>query len=383
MKTRISLILAVSVLGGCSSLPSMSSLNPFSSSEPKEKMAELESFTASAVLKTQWQGSIGQAGDYVFTPAVVGNSVFVAGADGALARFDSGKEVWKIRAEQALTSGVGSDGNRVVVGTLKGEVLAFDGNGKALWKARVSSEVLAAPAVAENVVVVRSGDNRLTAFAADTGKRLWSFQRPTPALTLRSSAGVAIGAQGVFAGFPGGKLLALKLSNGSPVWEATVAIPKGSTELERIADVTSDPVISGRLVCAAAYQGRVACFDGASGEGIWARDISSSRGVDADRQYLYVTDDKGSVFALDKDNGASIWKQDKLTNRGVTRPVALPGYVAVADAKGVVHLLRRENGAFAARIETDGNPVKASPVAYGRTALVVQTSRGGIYALEP
>ena len=40
-----------------------------------------------------------------------------------------------------------------------------------------------------------------------------------------------------------------------------MALPRGATELERVADVMGNPVVDERQVCAVAYQGRVACFD--------------------------------------------------------------------------------------------------------------------------
>jgi outer membrane protein assembly factor BamB len=96
---------------------------------------------------------------------------------------------------------------------------------------------------------------------------------------------------------------------------------KGATELDRVADITSAPVISGRSVCAVAFQGRVACFDLGSGNLVWARDMSSAAGLDIDSRFLYVSDDKGAVHALDMASGASIWKQDKLSLRRLTAPV--------------------------------------------------------------
>ena len=207
------------------------------------------------------------------------------------------------------------------------------------------------------------------------------YQRSTPALSLRSNVGVVMAGRVTLAGFPGGKLLAIANNNGAAVWEVTVALPKGSTELERVADVTSLPVPSGNTVCAAAFQGRVACFDAASGNTLWSRDMSSSAGLDVDSRHVYVTDDKGAVHALDRSSGASIWKQDKLAQRGLTRPLALGSHVAVADFQGVVNLLRREDGAFAARTTTDGSAVRAEPVRFGQ-GLMVQTVNGGLYALE-
>jgi hypothetical protein len=74
------------------------------------------------------------------------------------------------------------------------------------------------------------------------------------------------------------------------------------------------------MICAAAFQGRVACFDLGTGNLIWSRDISSAAGVAIDSRYVYVSDDKGAVHALDKASGASLWKQDKLFLRRLTAP---------------------------------------------------------------
>jgi outer membrane protein assembly factor BamB len=380
-RIRFALVAASIALGACSTISETASkLNPFSSSS-KVKATELTPIQATADLHVQWQSAVGAAGDFVFTPAVVGDSVYAASRDGTLARFDGGHQVWHISVGQTLSGGVGADAKLVAVGTPKGEVLTFDAaTGNAGWKARVSSEVLAAPAVSDGLVVVRSGDSRLFGFEAADGKRRWVYQRSTPTLSLRSNVGVLLSEHVVVAGYPGGKLVAVNTKNGAPIWEVTVALPKGSTELERVADVTSLPVIDGREICAAAFQGRVSCFDISSGNVLWGRDLSSSAGLDMDRRHVYVTDDKGTVYAFDRDTGASVWKQDKLAMRSVSRPLAVGRYVMVADYQGYVHLLNRDDGAFAARLATDGSAVIADPQPLGRGALV-QTRNGGVFAL--
>jgi outer membrane protein assembly factor BamB len=353
------------------------------SGDSKIKPAELTPFTATAELTERWHGSVGKAGDFVFTPAVVDNTVFAAARDGTLARFDKGQEVWRTDAGSKLSGGVGADGRLVAVGTPKGEVLAYDAEtGKQLWKARVSSEVLAAPVVGEGLVVVRSGDSRITALDAKDGNRRWVFQRATPTLTLRTNVGILLGQRVVVAGFPGGKLIAINNQSGAQTWEVAVAVPKGATELERVTDLSSTPVVQGRDICAAAFQGRVACFDIATGSMSWSRDVSSSAGIDMDEKRVYVSDDKGTVHAFARDTGASIWKQDKLFMRSLTRPVVVGRRVAVADFQGIVHLLDAETGEFVARVKTDGSPVHADPQRFG-DGLLVQTRDGGLYAFSP
>jgi len=372
-------VVTLATLAGCSTVEKF---NPFGSSTPKAKPTELTPIQSSAELKLVWQASVGAAGDFAFVPAVVGDSVYAAARDGSVARFDDGRQVWRIGAGQPVSGGVGSDGKLVVVGTPKGEVLAFDAaNGREMWKARVSSEVLAAPAVVDGLAIVRSGDSRIFGFDAVDGKRRWVYQRSTPTLSLRSSVGVVPAGKFTLAGFPGGKLVAIANNNGAAVWEVTVALPKGATELERVADVTSSPVVSGGTVCAAAFQGRAACFDSGSGNTLWSRDLSSSAGLDIDNRHVYVTDDKGAVHALDRNSGASVWKQDKLALRSVSRPLALGAQVAVADYQGIVHLLRREDGAFAARANTDGSAVRGELLRFGN-GFLVQTANGGLYAFR-
>jgi outer membrane protein assembly factor BamB len=370
------------LLSGCATVSdSIDAINPFSSS--KSKITPLAPLTATADVRTAWSASVGKAGDYTFTPAVVGNATYVANLSGTVYKLEGGKVVWKVDAGQPLSAGVGANSRLLVVGTAKGDVLAFSSeDGKALWQARVSSEVLAAPAVGDDGVAVKSGDNRVHLLDADNGARKWVYQRSTPSLSVRSAGSPVFADRYIFVGYPGGKLVALAIQNGAPVWEGAVALPKGATELDRVADIVASPVVDGRLICAVAFQGRVACFDmGQGGTMIWSRDLSSVAGLAMDARYLFVADDKGVVSALDRQSGSSLWKQDKLKGRGLSAPVVQRGLVAVADSEGIVHFLSREDGSFAARQKTDGTPVRA-PLQMLGNAVLVQTTGGSVSAIE-
>jgi outer membrane protein assembly factor BamB len=384
MSRRLAALFAATglLLGGCATISDgLDAINPFSSSGPK--MAPLPPLKPTADVRTAWSASIPKAGDYSFTPAVVDNIVYAAGAKGTLSRIEDGKVVWKIDAGQPLSAGVGANHKLVAVATPKGEVLAFAADdGKPLWKAKVSSEVLASPVVGDDGVVIKSGDNQVFLLDTVDGGRKWAYQRATPPLSVRSAGSPVLADRYVFVGYPGGKLVALAIQNGAPVWEGTVALPKGATELDRVADVVASPVVDGRQICAVAFQGRIACFDmGQGGAMVWSRDISSVSGLAMDGRYLFVTDDKGTVYGLDRLSGSSLWKQDKLKNRRLSAPVIRRGLVAVADAEGMVHFLSREDGSFAARQKTDGTPVRAPLQALG-SAVLVQTTGGEIDAIE-
>jgi outer membrane protein assembly factor BamB len=109
--------------------------------------------------------------------------------------------------------------------------------------------------------------------------------------------------------------------------------------------------------------------------------MSSAAGLSVDARYVFVSDDKGAVQALDRAGGATIWKQDKLFLRRLTAPLAIGDVVAVGDVEGYVHFLSRDTGAFVGRIATDGSPVRTSLLPLGESVLV-QTQEGNLVALS-
>lgn len=345
------------------------------------KPGPLPELTATSSATLGWQVNIGRSRAGL-SPAITSNAIYAAASDGALVRIDpdSGRTVWRISAGKPLSAGPGADDTIVVVATDKGEVLAFGPDGKPQWTARVSSEVIAPPVVSEGVVVVPSGDGRIYGLGAADGKTKWVQQRSNPPLIVRNTAGGVASRGGVFIGMPGGRLLAMDVQTGTIGWDGAVATPKGATELERIADVTSRPVVEERQVCAVAYQGRLACFEITRGSIAWTRDISSLSGIAADDAAQYVVDDNGALHALDKSTGASLWKQDRIAQRRPGGAQVVGSHVAVVDIEGYVHLFARATGAYVGRLATDGSAATGQPqVANGR--LVFQTTAGNVYAV--
>ena len=303
MRPLLLVLLAATGLSACSSMPSLNPIDWFGSSPTGPKPAELPVLTNAQTVRVLWNASIGAAEAFVFSPTLSGDSVYAASRGGTVTRLDaaSGQARWRISLGKRISGGVGSDGALVVVASDDGEVFALDArDGQVKWRARVSSEVLAAPRLGEGLVLVRSADSRIFAFGAEDGKRRWVYQRAAASLIVRSPVGLTIDAGLAYAGFSGGRLVAIALWNGAARWEATVALPKGATELERVTDIVGNPAAQGRELCAAAYQGRVACYDALNGNQLWARDMSTLTGVSFDARYAFISDDKGAVHALMK-----------------------------------------------------------------------------------
>jgi outer membrane protein assembly factor BamB len=281
-----------------------------------------------------------------------------------------------------VSGGVGVGENLVLIGTKSGYVVAHNLDGKMLWKAKVSSQVLSAPQVDLGTVVVRCGDSRIYGLNAVDGSRKWVYERATPPLSLKSSAGVVLDGGAVYAGFAGGKLISLRVDDGTVLWEVSVAQPKGTTEIERIADITSQPVVDGPLVYAVAYQGKIAAVDRATGRIAWNRDISSYTGLNAEDARIFVSHANSAVYALDFSTGKTYWRQGDLRQRRISAPLPMGNYIALGDVEGYIHLLSREDGGFVGRIQLEESPILPQMTALGSHTIIAQNRKGGIYAIS-
>ncbi len=368
-------------LGGCASTDE--SVPDWAGVKGDSDPAKLVEFSQTAKFEVRWHSNVGDSGANPQQPALTKDAVYGVSGNGRLTRLDraTGNPVWRIETGIVVSGDVASGEGLVIVGGDKGDVLAYEEDGKPRWKSKVSSEVLSVSAVVDGVVIVRSGDGRIAGLNAADGKRIWLYERSTPALVVRSHAGVAIQRGVAFAGFAGGKIAAIRIKDGEVVWENFVSQPRGNTELERISDITSDPVADDEQVCAIAFQGHVACFDAVQGGPLWNRDISSDKGMMLLRKYIYLTDVKGSVMALDKASGSTVWKNDQLFMRGISTPYALGNFVVVGDFEGYLHGLNREDGSFVARIQLEGGAIKAASIQMD-DGILVQTRGGELYSLS-
>ena len=347
-----------------------------------KKPPELPAVPTTNAASIAWSANVGKSGGYLFVPGFGDRLVYAASHGGdvyALAE-EGGRTVTRIETNARLAGGVGVGDNLVVVSSIKGDVLAFDAAGRSLWKASVAGDVLAAPAVVGAKVIVRTADGRIFALNRIDGKRQWVFQRATPALTLRTNASIVSNRGTLYAGYPGGKVVAIEVEGGKPIWEATISLARGATELERVADVAGAPVLDDTRICAAVYQGRTGCVETLSGNVLWSREISSPDGVAVDGKNVYVADTGGNVFALDKTNGATLWKLEKLVRRDPGTPILVGGKVVVGDKDGLIHVLSPENGDLIGRVQTDGSRV-VSLLKNGDGA-IAQTDKGGVFAIN-
>jgi outer membrane protein assembly factor BamB len=337
------------------------------------KPAVLTTYPAGLSVQMGWKVQIGSGSGVGFAPAVVDSTVYGAAANGAVGKYDlsTGNAIWTAKLDVRLTAGVGSDGKTTAVVARDGTVIALDDTGAVKWRSKATSDVSVPPVVGYGVVVVRSGDYRIQAFNAETGDRIWNVQRPGPALALRAPARIALFDGLIITGIPGGKLIAINAVSGDVQWEGIVAAPKGATDLERVNDVVGLPVLAPPLLCAVAFQGRILCFDLASGgRPVWSKNFSSAVGLTIDSTQAYSPNQSDAVSAFSLKDGALNWTQDALRYRKLTSPAVLGNAVAVGDYDGSVHFMAADDGRLLARIAVGGGQINAPLIATPQGVLV-------------
>lgn len=346
------------------------------SKDASEPPAELTSFEQTLDVRKVWSGKVGGKSERLrlgLRPATDGARLYAGAYDGQVAAFDAetGRKLWSVKTELALTAGPGFGDGLLAFGTANGELVALDAaTGQERWRQAIGSEVLASPAIGSSVVVVRTVDGRLRGFSAGDGSAVWSVEQSLPALTLRGNTAPRVSGQFVVSGFNNGRVVAYEIATGDPVWEVAIANPAGRSELERLVDVSAGLQVVGNDVYVVGYHGRAVGIDLETGVVLWQQDLSSYSGLGADFNNVYVTSDFDAVVALSRTGGTQLWRQEALRLRDVTAPTRYANTLVVGDYEGYVHWLSPDDGRFLAREKAAGERISAAPLVVGENVFV-------------
>ncbi len=338
----------------------------------------LTAITPSAQTKLLWRTRTGNGADGDFlrlTPALHNNQLVTASKNGTLTAVDklSGKVIWSTATGEPLSSAPSIDpqGVFVFVGTQNGKLLAFNArDGKKQWEAKATSEILAAPATAKQLVIAKAIDGRLSAFTTATGHLVWRTSTNQPDLILRGSSAAVIKNGDVYAGFEDGSFVRFDLQSGSERWKTIIAEPTGIFPIQRMVDIVANPIVTNDRIYVATYQGKIAALSTGTGRKIWSHTLSSFTGMAYDGEKIYVSTADSLVMAFDAATGEPVWQQTKLTHRMITGPALMQHSLVVGDAEGWLHWLSTRDGHFVARSKVGSDGVSATPLVSNGTLYI-------------
>ena len=370
-----------SLLGVVAVLAAVAGLAACASGPDKAKPKPLEPLTPQIAGRQVWSQRI-EGAQFPLSVAVNAGVFTLAGNDGSVLALqaDSGRELWRANVGGKLGAGVGSDGRFAAVVTRDGELVAIEA-GRVLWRKPLGVRATTAPLVAGERVFVLGTDRSVQAFDVLDGRKLWSVQRPGDPLTL-AQAGVISAFKDTLLAGQGARLAGLDPRDGSVRFDLALASPRGTNEVERLADLVAPMARVGDVVCARSFQAAVACVNAERGSLNWTKVTGGTQGVAADAQYVFGADGSDRMTAWRVGTGDVAWSSDKLMHRGLSAPLIVGQAVVFGDAEGTLHFLSRDKGEAMLRLPTDGSAILAAPVASGATMLVV-TKAGGVFAFRP
>jgi outer membrane protein assembly factor BamB len=403
LKLSTTLILGMSI-SGCATIGGW-----FDDDEEKE-IRQLPEITMAFETEVVWSESVGDGVENFFsrlTPAVAYGKIFAADRQGEIVALnpDTGKRIWSRDISRKSTKSSFSNGyglfagsvsakisggltaayNAIYFGTEDGVVYSLnEADGSINWQTNVPSEVIAAPAADANIIVVNTVSGSLMGLDALTGEVKWQNDSDVPPLTLRGISAPTASAGGAIVGLANGRVRVSIIDTGLTAWESEVAKPTGATELDRIVDIDSKPLVFGGTVFLVSYGGSLAAIELRSGNVIWTREYASFRNVSIDGNRLFVTDNNSSIYAIDRRNGVELWSNGELRRRNLTAATPVGDYIAVGDKFGYLHYFTQDEGKYVSRIEVgrgENEAIYNEPV-FIDGLLVVQTRDGEISVLS-
>jgi outer membrane assembly lipoprotein YfgL len=344
------------------------------------KPTEIQGVPVLQDIRTSWTANLGKI-DFPLVVSARDNRIALANSQGMVAVLDAttGKDIWRLKLDQAIAAGVGSDGQQLAVVTRNNELVALQ-DGKVQWRKSLPAQSFTAPLVAGARVFVLTADRSVLAFDGATGRQLWTQQRPGEPLVLKQ-AGVLLAFKNSLLVGLSGRLAGLDPNSGVIRWESAIATPRGTNDIERLVDLVGPSDRVGDVVCVRAFQAAVGCVNAERGQGMWTRPSVGEMGVSGNESLVITPLSNGVVQAWNRATGERLWDTERLKYRVLSAPLVTPRGVLVADNGGWLYLLSLADGALLNRIKLDSEELASAPVFAGGRYVVV-TREGRVTGLQ-
>ena len=347
----------------------------------KPKPAALETLAPAASVTGLWSAADGRV-EFPMQPGLASGRLATAASDGMVTvrALERAAILWTANAGGRLAAGVGFDGDRAAVVTADNELVVMS-KGQVSWRTRLTSRVSTAPLVAGERVFVLGLDRAVQAYDAVDGRYLWRLQRSSDPLSVNLH-GVLMPMGDTLVVGQGARLVGVDPTRGSVRWDLPLATPRGSNEVERLADLVGPALRLGSdTICARAFQSAVACLDVGRSALRWTRNAGGVQAVGGNASVVVGADASDRMSGWRAESGELLWSHERFLNRQLGGVSTWNAWVAVGDAQGQVHVMDPGSGKTLLRLSTDGGAIQAAPRVSGKVMVVV-TRKGGVYAWQ-
>lgn len=317
-------------------------------------------------------------------PALYADIIYTADRHGKVKAIDSksGKVIWQKNYRRLFTSDMGVSSEYLMLGTADARLLLINRtSGNVVWEVELTNEVISMPIYHQGVVVVKTADGVVTAINAQNKQLLWTYQEEMPALVMRTGSAPIVKGNKVFVGFASGRMVALSLRDGTPVWKKLITSNINHVLDDMMVDVDVDPKGYHSEIYVAGVNSNLVSIDSSSYSVSWQKKISTYSGLDVDRASVVVSDNDGVVYSYRRSNGRLLWRQESLRYRGLTAPVIYKGMIFIADGTGYLHVLSHATGKLLGSIKVHVTGMVTAPILH-KDKVYVKSNNGYLTAFS-
>ncbi len=346
-----------------------------------------------ANLDVAWRANVGNGSDRksaLTTPPVASaDTIYTIDSRQTIVATDAsnGRRKWSQKLDSGnrrdatgIGSGVGLEGNTLVIASAYGFVAAMDATtGAELWRTETEAPMTGSPTIKDGRIFVSSNNNEVLALDLATGAVLWSDQAIAETARVLGSPSPAAGEDIVVAPYSSGEIIAYLASNGRRLWSEALASVGQFTPISSINDIGARPVLGGGLVFAASQSGVLAAIDGRTGNRVWQQPIGTTQAPALAGEYLFIVGVDAELACVKAGTGQVVWVRDldkfkkpkkqkgRVTYAG---PVVANGRVLVASSMGELIAFDPQTGDETDRLKL-GDPVYIEPIAVQDKLLVL------------
>jgi len=317
----------------------------------------MEHVAVGASIAPAWSVSIGEGSSsddhLIATPVIAGGTVFTMDSRAYVSAFDAkdGSRLWRFDLtpdddEDSVVRGGGLayDQGRLFAATGLGELWAIQAkSGNFYWKAKLDAPLRAAPTVYGGRVFVVTASNRVVAFSARDGKKLWEYVGAEEPSGLLGAASPAADLGVLVVAMRSGAVAALRADSGSLLWEDSLAAGRHTSGLSILGDVKAPPVMADGRVYAIGNAGLASSIDLRTGGRVWEKEFGGVEMPWLAGDFLFLLTNNNEVVGLDAKRGRVLWvtplsiwkKPEKRSGRIIwTGPVLASDRLLVAGSHG-------------------------------------------------
>lgn len=337
--------------------------------------------------------------DFVFSPIIKDNKIFLLNASGLLSCYDinSKKRLWKSRIfaykflKNYQSPKIFYADNKIFAVAGVNKITAANAvNGNLLWSKDISSIPVSTPISDGKSVFVTTNDNKLYALNAEDGELQWVSSAILRTTAIFGAADPVLYNDQIIASFSSGEIYAIKKNDGEVLWSQDLNLNKANSSDFYLNDIDATPLIKDDVIYSIGNGGLMMAINAKNSNILWKREIAGITDFWLAGDFLFVINNDNRLIAVHRKTGGIKWisqlpnlkKKDKPQTKIIYDGVIMAGdKLVISNNEGELLIVSPLDGRLEKTYDTDERTYHA-PVVVGDRIYLHRLGRFTIDLLE-